>query len=374
MTVEEKINIVHNLGYKFIDDPYIIESWKNIHIADEDGYKYRSTISDLKRNKIPTKIYKKNIYLRDNLENYFKLNAPDCNFIDVDINDVGKEVKFTCNNHLDKGIMTSNIKNFQMKEIRNTKTMCPYCGKISGGIKNSIPDSVILERCKELDIEFIGKERSEKNGNLIIQFICNKHREKGVQRRQWDDIKNAKYSCYYCNPLHKLTMEECKDELRDMMELRKYHILSLTNSSEITCECDVCGHVWTAIIGNLKQGTGCPKCKKSRGEEKIEKWLDDNSVSYIREYKFPDCKNKRELPFDFYLPEHNICIEYQGIQHYKPCTLHGISQKEAEHTLLLQQQRDAIKKQFCLENNIYLLEIPYTNFPNIDNILQKEIA
>ena len=69
-------------------------------------------------------------------------------------------------------------------------------------------------------------------------------------------------------------MEECKDELRDMMELRKYHILSLTNSSEITCECDVCGHVWTAIIGNLKQGTGCPKCKKSRGEEKIEKWLD----------------------------------------------------------------------------------------------------
>lgn len=271
MTTEEKISIVHNLGYEFIDDPYSITNWSFIHIVDKDGYKYKTSISNLTKNKIPTKIYKKNVYLNDNLEKYFELNAPDCNFIEFNSDDIGKEVKFTCNNHLDKGIMSSNIKNFQQKKIRNTKTMCPYCGKISGGIKNSIPDSVILERCKELDIEFIGKEYMDKNGNLVIQFICNKHREKGVQKRQWDDIRNAKYSCYYCNPLHKMTKEECEERLKDMMELRKYRVLNLTNSSNVTCKCEMCGHVWTAAMNNLRKGTGCPKCKKSLGEEKIEK-------------------------------------------------------------------------------------------------------
>ena len=42
-----------------------------------------------------------------------------------------------------------------------------------------------------------------------------------------------------------------------------------------------------------------------------------NNINYIREKRFKDCKNIKPLPFDFYLPEKNICIEYDGEHHFK---------------------------------------------------------
>ena len=65
-------------------------------------------------------------------------------------------------------------------------------------------------------------------------------------------------------------------------------------------------------------GCGCPGCSSSNGESLIEKILISNSVKFKRQYKFKECKNKRYLPFDFYLPDDNLVIEYQGIQHYRP--------------------------------------------------------
>lgn len=373
MTTEEKINIVHSLNYEFIDDPYQITNWSQIHVYDSDGYKYKTSLCDLKRNKIPTKIYKKNIYLVNNLKNYFRLNAPECNFIEVNLDDIGKEVKFTCNNHLDKGLQSISIKEFQKKKVRNTKTLCYNCGKQIAGNKKSVSDEVIIKRCEELNLEYIGKEKMKRNGNLMILFICKKHKEKGIQKRQWDDLKNAKYSCYYCYPLHKKSKNECVAELNDISKLKNYTILDVVDYNNIKCMCNICGHLWTASLGNLKSGTACPHCKKSHGEQIIEQWLLNNQIIYFREYRFDNCKYKRSLPFDFYLPDYNMCIEYQGIQHYKPCTFNGISTEQSELNLKLQKEKDIIKKQYCLNNNIIFLEISYVDFENIHNILQDKI-
>jgi very-short-patch-repair endonuclease len=71
-----------------------------------------------------------------------------------------------------------------------------------------------------------------------------------------------------------------------------------------------------------------------------------------------NCRNKKPLPFDFYLPELNICIEYDGIQHYK--TWKG---KQADlYIVNLQKtkQHDLIKTNFCKDNGIRLIRIPYT--------------
>lgn len=61
MNLQNKIDLVHNMGYEFIDDVNSITNWSNIHIIDTDGYKYKTGINDLLRNRIPTKIYKKSI-------------------------------------------------------------------------------------------------------------------------------------------------------------------------------------------------------------------------------------------------------------------------------------------------------------------------
>lgn len=78
--------------------------------------------------------------------------------------------------------------------------------------------------------------------------------------------------------------------------------------------------------------------------------------------KFDECKNKRHLPFDFYIPEQNLCIEFNGTQHYKMSTYFG------EESFKKTQINDEIKRNFCKENNVQLLIIKYDN--NICNKLK----
>jgi len=59
---------------------------------------------------------------------------------------------------------------------------------------------------------------------------------------------------------------------------------------------------------------GCPHCNESQGELKIAEYLDNNSILYERQKTFIDCKNIKKLPFDFFLPDFNICIEYDGFK------------------------------------------------------------
>lgn len=109
---------------------------------------------------------------------------------------------------------------------------------------------------------------------------------------------------------------------------------------------------------------GCPICKESRGEEKIRLYLTEKNIKFIREYRFNDCKYKRPLPFDFYLPEHSMCIEYNGVQHYKSVNYFGGDDK-----LKTQKEKDKIKELYCKNNDITLLLIKYDE--DITNVLSS---
>ena len=111
---------------------------------------------------------------------------------------------------------------------------------------------------------------------------------------------------------------------------------------------------------------GCPTCKESIGEIEISKYLNDKRISYIPQYKFESCKNINLLPFDFYLPEYNICIEFNGIQHYKPIEFFG-----GTNSFNTQLDRDKIKKEYCYNNDIPLIIIKYNE--NINEILNEKL-
>ena len=70
------------------------------------------------------------------------------------------------------------------------------------------------------------------------------------------------------------------------------------------------------------------------------------------------------MPFDFYLPDYNICVEIQGEQHYKPVGFGGISLNQSIENFIKQRERDNIKERYCQEHNIYLLKIPYIDIQN----------
>ncbi len=94
--------------------------------------------------------------------------------------------------------------------------------------------------------------------------------------------------------------------------------------------------------------------RESKGSKSIVSFLEENNIRYIKEHYYEDCKNISHLRFDFYLPELNTLIEYDGEQHFRACSYWG-----GEEAFLKRQINDKIKNEYSIKNRIPLLRISY---------------
>lgn len=140
------------------------------------------------------------------------------------------------------------------------------------------------------------------------------------------------------------------------------------------CICD-CGNTTQVSSHGLLGGTNisCGCARKSMGEQKIEQTLLEMKINYCTQYRIADCKYQKTLPFDFAIFNQNntlkCLIEYQGDIHFK-----STGGWNTEEELQSRQKRDEIKRQYCKQNNIKLVEIPYTDYDILDiNYLRKVI-
>ena len=92
--------------------------------------------------------------------------------------------------------------------------------------------------------------------------------------------------------------------------------------------------------------------------------MDELGIKSFQEHTFTDCRYKNKLPFDFYLPDYNTVIEYQGEWHYF----------DFKGTMEIQKIRDKIKRNYCRENGIKEIEIPYWEFDNIEEIIKENLC
>lgn len=124
-----------------------------------------------------------------------------------------------------------------------------------------------------------------------------------------------------------------------------------------------CGFIWEVKPNNLAFGKGCPKCNRkiSKGEQAIIKWLEEHNINFITQY--PIDIETHHLTIDFYLPEYDLYIEYNGEQHY-----HSVEYFGGEEKLKKQQQYDLLKQEFLKDK---LLTISYLDFENIESILES---
>ena len=104
------------------------------------------------------------------------------------------------------------------------------------------------------------------------------------------------------------------------------------------------------------KGKGCPKCRSSKGERRIREILKSKGIIFEEQKKFKDLKDKTCLSYDFYIPESNTLIEYNGIQHYKPLDCFGGRKK-----FLLQKHHDWLKREYAKKKGITLIVIPYND-------------
>ena len=132
--------------------------------------------------------------------------------------------------------------------------------------------------------------------------------------------------------------------------------------------CPIHGGFYQTPNDHVEKRAGCPDCKESKGEVKIKNELNKRCFSFKFQHKFDGCFLFKKLPFDFYIPSLNLCIEYQGKQHYQPIKFFG-----GVKALKKQQKRDQIKRNFCRKEGIDLLEISYKDFNRIEQILTNKL-
>lgn len=164
-----------------------------------------------------------------------------------------------------------------------------------------------------------------------------------------------------------ITKENQRSKLKDLSGQKFGHLLvlkwlgTINNNSKYLVRCD-CGKEYEIYASNLIQGstTSCGCVRESHGEQKIRELLSNNNIKFESQKKFSDFNysdTKGKPKYDFYLPEYNILIEYDGEQHFKPIeNWNGIEGFE------LRKKHDIIKNEYALKNNFILIRIPYTHY------------
>ena len=188
--------------------------------------------------------------------------------------------------------------------------------------------------------------------------------------------KNAE-GCYICSGKnwHKTT-ESFQKELDERFPGR-YTVLGEYKKAreKLLVRNNDCGHEYMISPDNLLRGKGCPLdgIRNSKYSKFVDKYLRENNIEFEREKRYKDCIFERPLPFDFYLPKINMCIEVDGEFHYIQNGGGSYGIKNTAGDLKNVQLRDSIKTKYCEDNGIKLLRLPYFEFKNFKNILDEKV-
>lgn len=233
---------------------------------------------------------------------------------------------------------------------------CPTCA--SNKIKYTYEE--VKEYIENFDYKLLSKEYINTQTHLLV--MCPSEHSYEVT---FNNFRIGK-RCPVCAGNVKLTY----DYISTYIERYNYKLLSteyINNRTPLKMQCDK-GHAFKCSFDNFQKGNRCPKCKNTKGQIKIKDVLMNYKIDFIEEYRFDDCKFKRTLPFDFYLPDYNCCIEFDGLQHYVIKEYFGGYEGFVDRKI-----RDTIKNIYCEKNNIKLVRIHYEDMKNLEDIILNKI-
>lgn len=251
----------------------------------------------------------------------------------------------------------------QSMEIHSKGHGCKKCGyELSSNKKKQNKENLIikLNNIHSNKYDYTILEYSNNLSNVDI--ICKKH------GKFTQILKNhiSGMGCSKCSNNNKFNKQHFLDRSKEVHQGKYEYNLPETfnNLTKIEITCKKHGIFIQKISNHLNNQQGCPSCSNSKGEIQIENILNKYNIQYEKEKKFEECKNRNKLRFDFFLPKHNMCIEFDGIQHEKPIEKFG----GIEYFNYI-KLTDQIKNTFCIDNNIKLIRIKYKEYKNIENII-----
>jgi len=248
------------------------------------------------------------------------------------------------------------------------KTGCPKCSNTIKKTKDVIK-SDIIKICSDKNFEFIGFNNEKINTKSKFNVKCLK--DGHIWQPNYNNFVIKNSGCPVCGNTLMRSEESAINVINKICSEKKYKFNGFIGGSysgakvRLNVKCIHCNFTWNPVYRNfIHNNSGCPNCRKSKGELTIIKYLNEKNINFVEQMRFDECKDNRSLPFDFYLPEYNICIEFDGSQHFIPKKIWG-----GVDNLILIQKHDEIKNKFCIENNIKLMRINYKQ--NIVNELNN---
>lgn len=265
------------------------------------------------------------------------------------------------NNHTKIKMYHTVCKNifFKMPKDAVRGSGCPFCY----GVKPALYDEQWVKENTPLPYHYVDGYTLMSEKCYFYCDVCQQTFLQSPARLICQKI----YGCD-CSPTKKKTHEEFLKELGDDC-LNEYDILDqyINYETKIRIRHKKCGVVFKMTPEKFilrYNGVFCPICyyNKSNGEVRISRFLTQHQIEYETNFMFKDLKLRL---FDFYLSNNNVCIEYDGEQHFQPVECWG-----GEKGLTDCQRRDREKNEYCLNNNIPLFRIPYWDKQNIEQILE----
>lgn len=253
------------------------------------------------------------------------------------------------------------------------KCACQRCAPLKGGEANKLRKATVLLQdaqayCNQHGYQLLTTV-SDYPFHDKMRIVCPIHGEitmylsnmrKGCECRQCS-YRHKRYNRIDTNVIQQTIMADNNFWLNPAE-----YVNCGTHNLKIRCRC---GEIFETSYTNYSRHNvrQCARCGmlESYGERRIRQHLTERQITFEQEKRFKDCRDKKPLPFDFYLPEHNTIIEFDGKHHFEDTVFqnHAITAKH-----------DAIKNAYCEQHGIRLLRIPYHSVDNIEDIIDNTLC
>lgn len=366
--------------YELVGDEYVfLEEYKNNRIKikcrhNKCGHKWLVTPSSfLSGSRCPKCMVKKSAAQRSKTDSEFKREAYEL---------VGEEYTFLEDyiNNKTKILCRHNKCGYEWKVYPNNILKGCGCLECSGVKKYTYLEvKAFVEKESSSGCKLLSKSYANNESLMLFKCSCGE-----VFQTTFSRFKNMNVRrCNKCGIKLNAESRTFKyEDIKNYIEVESgsgCKLLSDTytkSTDKLLIQCK-CGAKFNVSFDKFKS-RGQQRCKKcassmSKGEERTCIYLESKNIDYETQYIFDNLLGVNDglLRFDFYLPNYDLLIEYDGEQHYRPVNFGGIPDEEAELNYKITQQNDNIKNQYCKDNNIPLLRIPYWEFDNIEQILEE---
>lgn len=236
---------------------------------------------------------------------------------------------------------------------------CPKCSYVG---RKKLPMEHIIERFNKVhDFKYDYSLISEEDRKNKIPIKCKSNHIFYMTIKDHMGGNGCKYCSMPCHDTESF-IKLCSDRHGNKYDYSK--TIYSTQKSKVIIICPRHGEFLQKASNHYHLLRGCKRCGESKGEMSIRKWLQSKGIEFKREQTFEDCISEGKLRFDFYLPDLNICIEFDGLQHFRPVEQFGGVQ-EFERVKI----RDRSKNEYCERVGIRLIRINYKQLKKIDSIL-----